>query len=330
MALLPAMTPLPSSVPDEMSLAPPSPKTPQNPPIDPDTCFLSAVAGPPPSNRPFLEDILGQMGYTVHETIATSENGGDLHARYAKVTKDGQTMLVDLDEDGSVSVDGKVNEYRSHIHPASHPSISSLYHRYSQLDSKDMAISLECRNGLCVIEPKSAMADVLYPKSADHESNQSVRLDGVPIAYPVVPLSRIQRQGLPPQIGERLRQARSLEYQDCQQHLAEAGNVLVDLTQTYKAFFSQQEVVFNQLGQTINELETIVKQYHTQGDTSSERYHLTTYNLRLRHDLLTDLLRDCQEVTCWTQFLKERKERLMTFTSALSREQERLGKIIHP
>lgn len=280
---------------------------------------FSTLSAPIPS--PGVESQLFDKGYVTTDRILTKTPTGGVEGRYLKaINERGQTVFVELDTDGFVSVQPEdltmiVSKRASKI------PVSVKTGAMECAGSDVCGVAFECNGEVCTLtrEDPSMAPSELVLHSVSKSTERSVVEEGTPIAYPLVRLSEIitDNSQVVQNVDAATSRIRNASYNACVEDMRKTNEICDEMKAKFKVLVGTIDVAFQKLGTSIKELECYRVDYDNippQNDEQKEKYHKLAFNLRRRHDMMVDLLRICSQVSGYGDQLKFTSDKFDEFT----------------
>lgn len=250
-----------------------------------------------------LEKELMLHNYTPLEKIIIRDKGQMEKARYFKAfNKLGQTVFVDLDNDGIVHVNPKdltvTPSNKSNMIP-----YSSKLGTMKCLDLDICGVAFECYNGICTLhrdQRSTTPIENTFVIIEGHISN-NMTVNSDPIAFPIIRLSEIKNNPrlVLKTVNRATKKLRNLAHDNCHDELKKTFKIITELNKQYTKFNELQEKLFKNISSSIEILEhkiTEIDDIEQLDEEDKKTYELLQYNIRLRNDKIVDLLNICKDV----------------------------------
>jgi len=264
-----------------------------------------------------VEKTLVKSGYLPVDKVLTKDDNGNLMCQYIKaVDATGRTTYVDLDCEGYVAVDPEDVAMTSAT-KASVVPYSARIGTYECASSDVCGVAFECDNEICTVKRSDGSmtpSETVFTTSSVSQKFPGHKEHGMlsnhPISYPIVSLSDIKEN--PERVAcsvrdshNRMRNAAFGQVNRDTTNLLESSN---GLNNEVRRFDAKQKSVASKLTSTIEQLETAheaLKRKPPVTDKARANLRSVRYNLRRRHDLVTDHLKLAEAVNSRLDRIKE-------------------------
>jgi hypothetical protein len=247
-----------------------------------------------------VEEMLLNHDYVVTDRILTTNPSGELESHYLKARNSrGQTVYIDLDQDGFVRIQPNdvtlIKSEKAAIIPHS-VKLGML----KCAGTNVCGIAFECSNGLCTLIHKK---DDMEPVETnlimvEDKNNTAIIESGQPVAYPVVRLSELLEnpKTVMAYVDTATNSLLTISLKICKENINSIEKSLYDTNKKYQNLKATLNKNISSLANVIVQLETMRAGYDRrppQSNEEKERFHILSYNLQLRYELVHDLTRKC-------------------------------------
>ncbi len=250
--------------------------------------------------NPRIEQQLKSRGFKTTDKIIITDNKQD-RVKYVKVyTVRGETSLVELDVSDFVTIDQTSDRLFYPTNEARNIPYSAKSGIISCTDNNSCHIAFECNNDMCVLQQSNNNLD--STETTFRTSNRPITDSGSTnvISYPIVKMSDIidHPDDVFVKISEITNNIININIDQCRQTTEDLEKSLQRLVFTYSSMSSRLNLIFGQLVATINQLQQYQQSYLNRELTSPierETYAKINFNLKKRHDMLTELFSLCNK-----------------------------------
>ena len=256
------------------------------------------IMTPRTKKRIDLDQQIERAGLLPMEKIVISDVNDGNSVRYMKAeTPLGEPILIDVDVQGLVATrpeDLKVIQ-ESEI-PEDLQNEINLSKVYDSTGMEFQGISMECKNGVCVLSRDDKMKPVKTFLKRMENQNESVNsiLDMANV-FPIVRFSDIVANGnlIQKDISQTFKNLRNILYIDEKQKLTDTEKYLEELHNNFQDSIDLIKNASDDLEETIQELTEYAEIYQESGmedDDEQEKYRMVIDNLKIRNEKVLELI----------------------------------------
>jgi hypothetical protein len=257
------------------------------------------VMTPRTKKRIDLDRQIENAGLLPMEKIVISDENEGNSVRYMKAeTPLGEPILIDVDVQGLVATrpeDLKVIQ-ETDI-PEDFQNEIDLSKVYNSTGMEFQGVSMECKNGVCVVSRDDKMKPVrtfLKKMDDDQDDDKSSFLDMANV-FPIVRFSDIVQNGnlIQKDISQTFKNLRNILYIDEKQKLADTEKYLEELHNNFQDSVDLIKDASEDLEETIQELTEYAEIYQESGMEDveeQEKYRMVIENLKIRNEKVLELI----------------------------------------
>jgi len=277
-----------------------------------------------------LDQELSSLGFHVDDKVIILDEYGNVVAHFIKASTDnGHYAMIELDTDGYVDVHPEDPILEIAEVPLDESLIRSPYD-YGISEKSISGVSMECSNGVCVINPDKTHKSYIQGSSG--------HLGTAKGACPVVKLSKVREsnQDVITDVASASKKMKLESYKALDQTLMATGKNLDTLNTEYRSFYTKQKTDITGISKDIAQLEQLDKIYCTKASTlglspvDQKKRSLVQYNLKNRYQMLDHLLHVDRQIAELNQVLLEAKQRLANINKELALDALSIGKVGTP
>lgn len=268
----------------------------------------------------------------MQKIVISDENEGN-SVRYMKAeTALGEPILIDVDVQGLVATrpeDLKVIQ-QTEI-PEDVENEIDFSKVYNSTGMEFQGVSMECRNGVCVLSRDDKMKPVkTFLKRMDNqESNDKSFLDMANV-LPIVRFSDIVQNGnmIQKDISQTFKSLRNILYIDEKQKLADTEKYLEELHTNFQESIDLIKDASDDLEETIQELTEYAEIYQEAGLEDSEeqeKYRMVIENLKIRNEKVLELIGVLRTFNKMHPIVKKLNEKVASVKKTLEEDFQELN-----
>lgn len=285
-----------------------------------------------------IEKKLIDLGFVPLEKVLVKTED-EIECKYIKaVNIFGDTVFIHLDVDGIIDA------------PSSSPCLvkkeKSTFVPYSlkiaSADCLNMAVcgvAFVCDNEYCVLERDSKGENIEENSFTVEKVNKNgtstieARKEGSIIPYPVVRLSEIFQNPsfMYSSIYENTKRIMNNAFNTAEEGVINTASLFKDLINGLTLFSKNKQELSTTIGEDIQELEKYLAEYETLPNKTPEQKELrnkVARNLRVRHEMIVEIIGLCQKVSSFRRELTEMKDKVEKAIEAEKLLFSKIGTII--
>jgi hypothetical protein len=282
-----------------------------------------------------VEYTLVNNGYIPKDKIVTKNGNGQMGALYIKaINSFGQTVFVELDDEGYVSTDKDdltmVREEKANDIPYSiKMGIAEC------MNTEVCGVAFDCNESICTMirQPDSNTPKEENFIYTEKRSERAAILGDKVIAYPIVRLTEIKAN--PNLVLENTNVAtgriRNAAYEKSMQEINESSKSVLELENAFIAFNEKRVIIQEQLNRSISDLTLMNVEYlnnKSMTDEEKEKHRLVQINLRKRNELIVELLNFCKQIGDMKSVLNAQLNKIYSIMKMIDRDFGNLDSII--
>jgi hypothetical protein len=290
---------------------------------------------PRTKKRVDLDRQVEQAGLKPLEKIVISDEKDGNSVRYMKAeTKLGEPVLIDVDVHGLVATrpeDLKVTE--EFVIPEELESKLPLYKVYDETGMEFVGVSMECKDGVCVLSRDDKMKPVkTYLKKMDCRDGSCKELDMANV-YPIVRFSDIVQNGqlVQDDISKTFKSLRNIFYVEEKHKLNETEQYLANLHQNFQdsiVLIRDASTELEDIISTLTEYAEVYKEAGVDDIEEQEKYKLVIDNLKIRNEKVLELIGVLRTFNQMYPTVKKLDEIVAGVKNALIRDFQNLDQIL--
>jgi hypothetical protein len=278
-----------------------------------------------------LDKQIENAGLKPLEKIVISDNKDGHSVRYMKAeTKLGEPVLIDVDVQGMVATrpeDLKVIEETSIPDQLK----SNLDKVYNETGMEFQGVSMECKDGVCVVSRDERLRPVktfLKRMECNNDSKCQEFLD-VANVLPIVRFSDIVQNGslIQQDISKTFKNLRNILYIQEKQKLVETEQYLVNLHSNFQESTELIRKASDELESSIQKLSEYAEIYQETGIEDiedQEKYRLVIENLKIRNEKVLELIGVLRTFNHMHDVVKQLDTTVANVKNAMVRDFQRL------
>ena len=293
------------------------------------------IMTPRTQKRVDLDRQVEQAGLKPLEKIVISDEKDGNSVRYMKAeTHLGEPVLIDVDVHGLVATrpeDVKVREET--IIPEEVEDKLPLYKVYDETGMEFVGVSMECRDGVCVVSRDDKMKPVkTYLKKMECKDGSCKELEMANV-YPIVRFSDIVQNGqlVQDDISKTFKSLRNIFYIEEKHKLNETEQYLGNLHQNFQdsiVLIKNASTELENIITTLTEYADVYKEAGVDDIDEQEKYKLVIENLRIRNEKVLELIGVLRTFNQMYPAVKKLDETVASVKNALIRDFSNLDQIL--
>lgn len=257
------------------------------------------VMTPRTKKRIDLDRQIENAGLLPMEKIVISDENEGNSVRYMKAeTPLGEPILIDVDVQGLVATrpeDLKVIQETDF--PEDFQNEIDLSKVYNSTGMEFQGVSMECKNGVCVVSRDDKMKPIktfLKKMDEDQDDDKTSFLEMANV-FPIVRFSDIVQNGnlIQKDISQTFKSLRNILYVDEKQKLSDTEKYLEELHNNFQDSVDLIKDASEDLEETIQELTEYSEIYQESGMEDVEeqdKYRMVIENLKIRNEKVLELI----------------------------------------
>lgn len=291
------------------------------------------VMTPRTKKRIDLDRQIESAGFLPMEKIVISDENDGNSVRYMKAeTPLGEPILIDVDVQGLVATrpeDLKVIQ-ETEI-PEDFQNEIDLSKVYDSTGWEFQGVSMECKNGVCVVSRDDKMKPVrTFLKKMDDQNGPESFLDMANV-FPIVRFSDIVQNGnlIQKDISQTFKHLRNILYIDEKQKLSDTVKYLEELHTNFQESVEMIKDASDDLEETIQELTEYAEIYQEAGmedPEEQEKYRMVIENLKIRNEKVLELIGVLRTFNKMHPIVKKLNEKVANVKKTLEQDFQELNK----
>lgn len=268
--------------------------------------------------------------FPMEKIVISDENDGN-SVRYMKAeTPLGEPILIDVDVQGLVATrpeDLKVIQ-ETDI-PEDFQNEIDLSKVYNSTGMEFQGVSMECKNGVCVVSRDDKMKPVrtFLKKMSGQDDNNVLDMANL---FPIVRFSDIVANGnmIQKDISHTFRNLRNILYIDEKQKLSETEKNLEELHANFQDSIELIKSASDDLEETISELTEYAEIYEESGMEDQEdqqKYKMVIENLKIRNEKVLELIGVLRTFNKMHPIVKKLNEKVANVKTTLEQDFQKLN-----
>lgn len=264
-----------------------------------------------------IDKELEKYHYTLIDKFITKDKSNNYIIYVKAITSNGYTTYILIENNENKNY----QEILLESDPPTNIPFSIKYGSFESVGNTVHGVVIEHDNGFLVMRRD---CEKFEPCETNFSFDKSSEPQNGLVIYPLICLCDIteNKTSIEQSIDEVTRCLRNINYSQCIIELEKMVYTSQTIQKEYLQFYQKQRLVFQALSQSLYELQKLhdtfkSKTLKTESDTI--RYETIIYNLRKRHEFVTELICLCQKVMSFSDTLTNISKSLEYFNEYLDK-----------